>query len=769
MQETNIMEIECQYCFAPITASDNADKIKCSFCKEEISLRAKPMPPTDVQHIALKPQTGDVEQPTPNTAQTQIPLSNISHKLDSQLDELDQDLPIASDIIDDILSAAAVNAEQADTTAAAVNAEQADTTAAAVNAEQADTTAAAADTEQADTEQADTAAATVDTEQADTEQADTEQVYFSEVEFKYIKQDGVDGEIFDLAQPTTEATINEAMPNRDGELEIASQSTTSDKTVNSVRPSNDASKALPTAQKAPVSNPISESVSKMQPKSTSSAKPIMPSPSPPMPNQQASHFPPPKPLGEMDGFGGLQSPPPSFSAMPGLPPLQSSPSMPQIQGHPPAMIPQGFAGPASSQAQLQTQMGAFARMAQPREPTGNFPMIAHNQPPLQHQPQSGLPMGVAQSRMPTGNFPIMAHNQPPFPPQPQSGLPMGMAKGTTGTFPMVGQALPQSQPRGATGTFQMVGQVPPPPLLDNVHRELPHAQANRIPSQISEPYQVVSQTRELQSIDNTDLLDRADTLRKSQQPRWILLAIFVALISSITGAGVAITVDQLVLRGPCRTKHPQVSFDAQGNQSKEGLEHRCWSDGSWKVKGRWDKNQRIGQWLTWFDNGYRQSETNYVRGQREGTYTTWYRDGIKATMSEWQQGKLQGSSLEWYANGRQKMSSRWLNGEAEGSKLQWYENGNRKSEINYSKGKRHGEINEWRADSSKLVQGSYFNGRRCGTWNHWTPAGTLEKTQTLSPCHPTTDPQPTAPDLPATKSDPDDEDIPSPPPLPPHP
>ncbi len=51
-------------------------------------------------------------------------------------------------------------------------------------------------------------------------------------------------------------------------------------------------------------------------------------------------------------------------------------------------------------------------------------------------------------------------------------------------------------------------------------------------------------------------------------------------------------------------------------------------DGALKIRGMMRGNKRIGEWKSYYPNGYRWSEVSYVDGYREGLTVTYYRNGI---------------------------------------------------------------------------------------------------------------------------------------------
>ena len=57
----------------------------------------------------------------------------------------------------------------------------------------------------------------------------------------------------------------------------------------------------------------------------------------------------------------------------------------------------------------------------------------------------------------------------------------------------------------------------------------------------------------------------------------------------------------------------------------EHVEH--YPNGNIKISGMLVGDKRVGIWRAFYENGNRQSETEYINGQRNGKSTVWYSDG----------------------------------------------------------------------------------------------------------------------------------------------
>lgn len=59
---------------------------------------------------------------------------------------------------------------------------------------------------------------------------------------------------------------------------------------------------------------------------------------------------------------------------------------------------------------------------------------------------------------------------------------------------------------------------------------------------------------------------------------------------------------------------------------KETVER--YPNGALKMRGNQDGDKRIGLWQSFYPNGYKWSEINYVNGYREGSVVVYYQNGM---------------------------------------------------------------------------------------------------------------------------------------------
>jgi hypothetical protein len=94
-----------------------------------------------------------------------------------------------------------------------------------------------------------------------------------------------------------------------------------------------------------------------------------------------------------------------------------------------------------------------------------------------------------------------------------------------------------------------------------------------------------------------------------------------------------------------------------------------------------------GTWRTWWLNGLKCTETQYVDGLAEGRFTAWYSNGQKAREAWLEHDREEGPALYWAPSGRKKRERTFKNGEIHGMETEWDENGNVVAVNHYEAGK----------------------------------------------------------------------------------
>ena len=74
------------------------------------------------------------------------------------------------------------------------------------------------------------------------------------------------------------------------------------------------------------------------------------------------------------------------------------------------------------------------------------------------------------------------------------------------------------------------------------------------------------------------------------------------------------------------------------------------SSGFYKVAGR--KKERTGHWTTWYENGERQSDGEYIDNKRVGRWQQWYPTGTLKEDAFFDKGMYQGAFKDYHENGQ---------------------------------------------------------------------------------------------------------------------
>lgn len=130
-----------------------------------------------------------------------------------------------------------------------------------------------------------------------------------------------------------------------------------------------------------------------------------------------------------------------------------------------------------------------------------------------------------------------------------------------------------------------------------------------------------------------------------------------------------------------------------------------------------------GKALTYFDNGRKQSSTEYKDGQIEGKLEGWYPSGAKQVVGELLNGQKAGMWIAWYENGQKIRQGAFKNGKEEGEYVWWFENGKINKKGIYHDGVSDG-LWEWYYESGQKKQEGILRGEtEDGTWKDWYENG----------------------------------------------
>jgi len=201
----------------------------------------------------------------------------------------------------------------------------------------------------------------------------------------------------------------------------------------------------------------------------------------------------------------------------------------------------------------------------------------------------------------------------------------------------------------------------------------------------------------------------------------------------------------------------QLVLESKISTNKENPE-----DSEWKVDG---------EYISWYDNGQKESEGNVLNGKKDGKWTEWYENGEVTEYATYKNGKPVGKldrwhpsgvkereiifdesglvteQVWWYENGQQGSTGKYKNGVKFGKWIWWHESGEKWGEGQFedemiAEASVGGEIQQrrievkigkwtyWHKNGNKFSEGIYEEGEADGTWRWWYNNGQKEKEET---------------------------------------
>ena len=94
------------------------------------------------------------------------------------------------------------------------------------------------------------------------------------------------------------------------------------------------------------------------------------------------------------------------------------------------------------------------------------------------------------------------------------------------------------------------------------------------------------------------------------------------------------------------------AFSNSGQRTQHGPIRRWYENGQPKMRGQYDKDQRVGTFTWWHLNGGRKLVATYDKGQKSGSWTWWHDNGMKSIQGEYKDNKAVGVWTWWDENGK---------------------------------------------------------------------------------------------------------------------
>ena len=146
-----------------------------------------------------------------------------------------------------------------------------------------------------------------------------------------------------------------------------------------------------------------------------------------------------------------------------------------------------------------------------------------------------------------------------------------------------------------------------------------------------------------------------------------------------------------------------------------------------KIQGTWylvnSSEPYSGKFIDYYPDGKKEGEGVLMNGRLEGLRTTWYHNGNKKFEIEYVKGFPDGMEIQYYENGQIQHKGIIRNNVEDGLWTQWFENGEKKHETTFLKGKPHGEDRSYWPNGKLRSLVNYDNGTLVDWYIVWRSNG----------------------------------------------
>jgi antitoxin component YwqK of YwqJK toxin-antitoxin module len=132
-----------------------------------------------------------------------------------------------------------------------------------------------------------------------------------------------------------------------------------------------------------------------------------------------------------------------------------------------------------------------------------------------------------------------------------------------------------------------------------------------------------------------------------------------------------------------------------------------------------------GPFRRWLENGVLAEDGAYERGEKHGRYVVYYDTGIPESIAEYDRGREHGVMRRYSIVNECVQESHFVGGKREGVERLWWDAAHLRAYTNWKDDLPHGEWTQWHFDGSPSEHGRYRDGRREGEWTYRTPVGEL--------------------------------------------
>ena len=161
-----------------------------------------------------------------------------------------------------------------------------------------------------------------------------------------------------------------------------------------------------------------------------------------------------------------------------------------------------------------------------------------------------------------------------------------------------------------------------------------------------------------------------------------------------------------------------------------GEQEEWYEDGQLRLKGKYDKGEKVGVWQSWHENGKLKSEGKYVDGYKEGIWKFWYDGGQIKEKGSFKEGGEIGLWESWHENGQMASKGNYvvvpkkegyyytgLPTDKDGLWESWYDNGQLAEILKYRKGDLVGTAEQWHLNGKKAAEYDFGKGKLLSGWD----------------------------------------------------
>jgi len=133
-----------------------------------------------------------------------------------------------------------------------------------------------------------------------------------------------------------------------------------------------------------------------------------------------------------------------------------------------------------------------------------------------------------------------------------------------------------------------------------------------------------------------------------------------------------------------RKQAAKVEYYSPGHKKSEGMYLHAkdtvespddWWDAKLAVYVRTGKDEKHGEWTSWYPSGQLQMQGSFDHDAQVGKFTWWHENGQKALEGVYDGGKQNGKWVWWHANGQKSIQGRYVKGNPTGRWIWWHEDG----------------------------------------------------------------------------------------------